>query len=163
MLKNGLSGLVLVVLILFVFLNARVAFWVAAGIPVALMATMLVMYMTGQSINMLSLFGIIMALGIVVDDAIVVGEHAEARGREGLSSVDAAVAGARRMSAPVLSASLTTVAAFMPLLLSPISSVRLSVVFRCNYCRDLSKSGRMFSCITGAYARRADPEREIGP
>ena len=117
LLKNGLSGLVLVVLILFVFLNARVAFWVAAGIPVALMATMLVMYMTGQSINMLSLFGIIMALGIVVDDAIVVGEHAEARGREGLSSVDAAVAGARRMSAPVLSASLTTVAAFMPLLI----------------------------------------------
>jgi len=117
LLKNGLSGLVLVVLVLFIFLNARVAFWVAAGIPVALMATMLIMYLSGQTINMLSLFGIIMALGIVVDDAIVVGEHAEAKGREGLSSVEAAVAGARRMSAPVLSASLTTVAAFMPLLI----------------------------------------------
>ncbi len=117
LLKNGLSGLVLVVLVLFIFLNSRVAFWVAAGIPVALMATMLIMHLSGQTINMLSLFGIIMALGIVVDDAIVVGEHAETKSREGLPSVEAAVAGARRMSAPVLSASLTTVAAFMPLLI----------------------------------------------
>ena len=117
LLKNGLSGLVLVVLVLFIFLNSRVAFWVAAGIPVALMATMLIMHLSGQTVNMLSLFGIIMALGIVVDDAIVVGEHAETKSREGLPSVEAAVAGARRMSAPVLSASLTTVAAFMPLLI----------------------------------------------
>jgi multidrug efflux pump subunit AcrB len=90
---------------------------VAAGIPVALMATMLFMLMSGQTINMLSLFGIIMALGIVVDDAIVVGEHAETKSREGLSSIDAAIEGARRMAAPVLSASLTTIAAFTPLLI----------------------------------------------
>ena len=117
LLKNGLSGLVLVVAILFVFLNAPVAFWVAAGIPVALLATMLVMLLTGQTINMVSLFGMIMALGIVVDDAIVVGEHAEARHKAGMSPLDAAITGASRMAAPVLSASLTTIAAFTPLLI----------------------------------------------
>ena len=77
MIENGLSGLVLVLLVLFAFLPWRVAFWVAAGIPVAFLATFGVMFATGQSINMISLFGLIMALGIVVDDAIVIGEHAE--------------------------------------------------------------------------------------
>ena len=117
LLKNGLSGLVLVLIVLFVFLNAPVAFWVAAGIPVALLATTLFMLMSQQTVNMLSLFGIIMALGIVVDDAIVVGEHAETKRREGLSPIEASIAGARRMAAPVLAASLTTIAAFTPLLI----------------------------------------------
>ena len=117
LLKNGAGGLVLVLIVLFVFLNGRVAFWVAAGIPVALFATMVVMLASGQSINMVSLFGLIMTLGIVVDDAIVVGEHAEARWRQGLPPLDAAEAGARRMLAPVVSSSLTTIAAFMPLFL----------------------------------------------
>jgi len=117
LLRNGLSGLILVITILFIFLNGRVALWVAAGIPVALMATIAVMLATGQSINMVSLFGIIMALGIVVDDAIVVGEHAESLKRRGLTALDAAVSGARRMAVPVMSASLTTIAAFLPLML----------------------------------------------
>jgi multidrug efflux pump subunit AcrB len=117
LLRNGVSGLVLVVLVLFVFLNGRVAFWVAAGIPVSLMATMLVMLASGQSINMVSLFGLIMTIGIIVDDAIVVGEHAETRWRNGLAPLPAAEVGARRMMAPVLSSSLTTIAAFMPLFL----------------------------------------------
>lgn len=117
LLRNGASGLILVVLVLFVFLNGRVAFWVAAGIPVSLMATMLVMLASGQSINMVSLFGLIMTIGIIVDDAIVVGEHAEARWRGGLKPLDAAEAGARRMLAPVFSSSLTTIAAFLPLFL----------------------------------------------
>ena len=115
LLRNGLTGLVLVVAILFVFLNATVAFWVAAGIPVALAATLVVMWASDQSINMVSLFGMIMGIGIVVDDAIVVGEHAAARRRGGLSPLDAAEQGARRMSAPVMSSSLTTMAAFTPL------------------------------------------------
>ncbi len=115
--ENGLGGLFLVILILFLFLNGPVAFWVAAGIPVALLATMVIMFVTGQSINMVNLFGMIMALGIIVDDAIVVGEHAETQRRSGLSAADAAIAGANRMAVPVLCASLTTVAAFSPLLL----------------------------------------------
>lgn len=117
LLKNGVGGLVLVVLVLFVFLNGRVAFWVAMGIPVSLMATMLVMLASGQSINMVSLFGLIMTIGIIVDDAIVVGEHAETRWRNGLAPLQAAETGARRMMAPVFSSSLTTIAAFMPLFL----------------------------------------------
>lgn len=116
LLVNGGGGLVLVLLILFVFLNTPTAFWVAMGIPTALMATMIVMELSGQSINMISLFGLIMALGIIVDDAIVVGEHAAFRAREGEAPLDAAVNGAKRMAAPVFSSSLTTIAAFIPLL-----------------------------------------------
>lgn len=116
LLKNGTSGLVLVLIVLFVFLNSRVAFWVAAGIPVSLFATLLVMLASGQSINMVSLFGLIMVLGIIVDDAIVVGEHAETLFRGGMNPLEAAETGARRMAAPVFSASLTTIAAFLPLL-----------------------------------------------
>ncbi|MEM9684301.1 MAG: efflux RND transporter permease subunit, partial [Pseudomonadota bacterium] len=116
LLENGLTGLVLVVLILFIFLNSPVAFWVAMGIPIAFMATMGVMLLSGQTINMVSLFGMIMALGIVVDDAIVVGEHADALRKRGLDPLTAAEQGARRMAAPVFSSSLTTVAAFLPLL-----------------------------------------------
>ena len=113
--KNGAGGLVLVVLVLFLFLNARVAFWVAIGIPASLMAALSVMWLSGQSVNMISLFGLILVLGIVVDDAIVVGEHAEALRRKGLSALDAAEQGARKMAAPVVSSTLTTIAAFLPL------------------------------------------------
>ena len=115
--RNGISGLVLVMLILFIFLEASVAFWVLLGIPICFMATFGVMLATGQSINMISLFGLIMALGIVVDDAIVVGEHAEYRRRTGLGRFDSAVAGARRMAAPVVCAALTTMCSFLPLIL----------------------------------------------
>ena len=115
--NNGLGGLALVLAILFLFLNARVAFWIAAGIPAAMLAAVGIMWVSGQTINMISMFGLIMAIGIVVDDAIVVGEHAEARFRQGLAPLDAAVAGAHRMAAPVTSATLTTIAAFMPLFL----------------------------------------------
>lgn len=116
LLENGLTGLVLVVLILFIFLNSPVAFWVAMGIPIAFMAALGVMLLSGQTINMVSLFGMIMALGIVVDDAIVVGEHADALRARGHDPLSAAEQGARRMAAPVFSASFTTVAAFLPLL-----------------------------------------------
>lgn len=115
--KNGLQGLVLVLLALFIFLNARVAFWTAAGIPIAMLATMGVMLATGQSINMVSMFGLIMMLGIVVDDAIVVGEHAAALEERGMARADAAVTAGMQMMAPVSAATLTTLAAFGPMLL----------------------------------------------
>jgi len=116
LINNGVTGLILVLGILFLFLNTRVAFWVAAGIPVSLLATMFVMHLSGQTINMVSLFGLIMAIGIVVDDAIVVGEHSETLRRRGMSPVEAAEGGAMRMLVPVFASSLTTIAAFMPLL-----------------------------------------------
>jgi len=116
LIENGLTGLFLVLTILFLFLNTRVAFWVAVGIPVSLLATMFVMNLSGQTINMVSLFGLIMAIGIVVDDAIVVGEHCETLRQRGLAPAEAAEGGALRMLAPVFASSLTTIAAFMPLL-----------------------------------------------
>lgn len=114
---NGLGGLVLVLGILYLFLSSRVAFWVAVGIPVSFMATLAVLYITGGSINMVSLFALIMALGIIVDDAIVVGEDAQAHFDRGEAPLKAAEGGARRMLAPVMASSLTTIAAFLPLML----------------------------------------------
>lgn len=115
--KNGAGGLVLVVAILYLFLTGRVAFWVAWGIPVSFMATLFILYLSGGSINMISLFALIMALGIIVDDAIVVGEDALAHSQRGEAPLLAAEGGARRMLAPVIASSLTTVAAFLPLML----------------------------------------------
>jgi len=121
LLRNGASGLVLVLAVLFTFLSGRLAFWVALGIPTALFATMGVMLISGQTINMISLFALIMTLGIIVDDAIVVGEHAATRRSRGMKPLEAAEAGAVRMLAPVMSSSLTTIAAFMPIFM--ISSI----------------------------------------
>ncbi len=115
--KNGAGGLALVVAILYLFLAGRVAFWVAWGIPVSFMATLFILYLAGGSINMISLFALIMALGIIVDDAIVVGEDALAHYQMGDPPLLAAEGGARRMLAPVVASSLTTIAAFLPLML----------------------------------------------
>ncbi len=117
LIKNGISGLILVVLILFLFLNARVAFWVSVGIPVSFMSALAVLWGIGGSINMMSLFAFIMALGIIVDDAIVVGEDTLTHVQRGEPGLQAAIGGARRMAAPVVASSLTTIAAFLPLLL----------------------------------------------
>ena len=117
LIDNGLVGLGLVVMLLFLFLNARTAFWVAAGIPVAMCAALAFMYLGGLTINMVSLFGLIITLGIVVDDAIVVGEHADYRYRTyGEPPAVAAENAARRMAMPVFAATLTTVIAFFGLM-----------------------------------------------
>lgn len=115
--KNGLGGLLLVLAILYIFLNGRVAFWVAVGIPVSFLATLMVLYLAGGSINMISLFALIMALGIIVDDAIVVGEDALTHYEQGESPGEAAAGGAKRMFTPVMASSLTTIAAFLPLMI----------------------------------------------
>lgn len=115
--NNGLSGLVLVLILLYLFLPARVALWVAVGIPTAFLAALGVFWMIGGSINMISLFALIMALGVIVDDAIVVGEDADAHHRSGEASERASEGAAKRMLWPVVASSLTTIAAFMPLLM----------------------------------------------
>ena len=116
LLDNGLTGLLLVVALLFLFLNVRTAFWVAFGIPVAMLAAIALMYAVGITINMISLFALIITLGIVVDDAIVVGEHADFRVRElGEHPTVAAENAARRMFSPVFSATITTIIAFFGL------------------------------------------------
>ena len=127
LISNGIGGLILVVAILFIFLNGRVAFWVAIGIPVSFMGTLAVMNLLGGSINMVSMFALIMALGIIVDDAIVVGEDALTHYAKGENPLRAAEGGARRMFVPVMSSSLTTVAAFLPLML--ISGIIGNILF----------------------------------
>lgn len=117
LIDNGLLGLGLVLTLLFLFLNARTAFWVAAGIPVAMLATAAMMFLAGITINMISLFALILTLGIVIDDAIVVGEHADFRFRRlGEPPAAAAENAVRRMAAPVLSSTLTTIVAFLGLM-----------------------------------------------
>ena len=118
LLDNGLMGLGLVLALLFLFLNARTAFWVAAGIPAAMFAAVALMYLVGITINMISLFALIITLGIVVDDAIVVGEHADFRVRQlGETPTEAAERAAQRMFSPVFSATLTTIIAFFGLVI----------------------------------------------
>ena len=112
---NALTGLTLVISLLFLFLNVRTAFWVAAGIPTAICAAIALMYVAGITINMISLFALLITLGIVVDDAIVVGEHADQRARMGLDPVTAAETAAHRMALPVFAATATTIIAFFGL------------------------------------------------
>lgn len=133
--NSGLIGLGLVVCLLFLFLNARSAFWVAAGIPAAMMATIGLMYAGGLTLNMISLFGLIITLGIVVDDAIVVAEHADHRARYfGEPPVVAAERAAARMALPVFAATMTTIIAFMGLFLlggwfgSVVKDIPLTVI-----------------------------------
>ena len=119
LMKNGSVGLALVLCALALFLDLRLAFWVTAGIFVAFIGTFGVMAVLGLSINMLSLFGFILAIGIVVDDAIVTGENIYSENERGRPPLEAAVAGAQRVALPVALAVSTTIAAFVPLLFVP--------------------------------------------
>ena len=119
LLRNGALGLVLVLALLGCFLELRLAFWVMMGIPVSFLGAMLLMPVAGLSINMMTMFAFILALGIVVDDAIVVGENIYHYRQEGLPFLDAAVVGTREVCLPVVFSILTNIAAFLPLAFLP--------------------------------------------
>jgi multidrug efflux pump subunit AcrB len=119
LLKNGTIGLILVLIILGVFLELRLAFWVMMGIPISFLGTLLLMPFFDASLNMISLFAFIIALGIVVDDAIVVGENIYYHHQRGNKLQKAAVIGAREMSMPVTFSILTNIVAFMPMFFVP--------------------------------------------
>lgn len=116
--KNLSLGLGLVCLLLGTFLNWRLAFWVALGIPISFLAGIWTLPGLDISINMVSLFAFIMVLGIVVDDAIVVGEHVFYMREQGLPPLKAAIEGTVRIGRPVIFSVLTTVAAFWPLMMA---------------------------------------------
>ena len=118
-LRNGLMGLVLVLGSLTLFLGIRLAFWVAVGIAVSFAGALSVMAIVGVSINLASLFAFILAVGIVVDDAVVVGESIATERDRGHGGPAAAIRGTRRVRAPVIFGVLTTVAAFCPLFFIP--------------------------------------------
>jgi len=114
--RNGMWGLMLVFVSLLVFLNWRVAFWVMAGLLLSIFGTLIVMRILGVSLNLISMFGLIVVLGLLVDDAIIVGEHVFARVELGMDPKEAAVGGAETVTWPVVAAITTTIVAFAPLL-----------------------------------------------
>jgi multidrug efflux pump subunit AcrB len=119
LIRNGLLGLCLVFILLAVFLEARLAFWVSLGIPISFLGSMLILPGMGISINMVSMFAFIVTLGIVVDDAIVVGENIYYHRQSGLSWLEAAVDGAKEIAMPITFSVLTNMVAFMPMLFVP--------------------------------------------
>ena len=113
--EDGLQGLILVFLVLATFLEFRLAFWVAMGIPFAVLATCGVLYGTGDTLNMLTLFSFLMALGILVDDAIVVSENFHTHRAMGKSLNQAAIDASSEVCASVSAGVMCTVIAFVPL------------------------------------------------
>ena len=119
LLKNGLLGLALVVIALSLFLQVRLALWVALGLAVSAAGALAVMMAFDVAINTISLFSFVLAIGIIVDDAIVVAEHIQYERNRGTPGVAAAIRGVRRIKVPLIFAVLTSVVAFVPLLFIP--------------------------------------------
>ena len=119
LLRNGALGLTLVFLLLGLFLEPRLAFWVTMGIPISFLGGMLLLPAMDVTINMISMFAFIIALGIVVDDAVVVGENVYEYRQRGMSFLQAAIRGAREVTLPVTFSILTNCVAFMPLFFVP--------------------------------------------
>ncbi|MBG0775226.1 MAG: efflux RND transporter permease subunit [Desulfovibrionaceae bacterium] len=117
--RNGLQGLVLVFVLLAVFLEVRLAFWVSLGIPISFLGAFCLLPLGDFSINMITMFAFIVTLGIVVDDAIVVGENVYHQHQRGLPFARAAVEGAREVAMPVTFSVLTNIVAFLPMLFVP--------------------------------------------
>ncbi|MFT4815916.1 MAG: multidrug efflux pump subunit AcrB [Pseudohongiellaceae bacterium] len=114
---NAYTGLVFVLIILALFLRFKLAIWVAAGIPIAIAGALALFPTVGLTISSLTVMGFILVLGIIVDDAIVVGERIHAYERKGYSPQEAAIEGTLEVSVPVIFGVLTTIAAFLPILL----------------------------------------------
>ena len=119
LLKNAFIGLMLVIILLGLFLEFRLAFWVTMGIPISFLGCFLFLPMLDVTINMISMFAFIVALGIVVDDAIVVGENIYEYRQQGMSFLQAAISGAKDVLVPVTFSILTNIVAFLPLCFIP--------------------------------------------
>jgi multidrug efflux pump subunit AcrB len=119
LMRNAFVGLALVLLMLGLFLEPRLAFWVMLGIPISILGSFLFIPFTGATINMISLFAFIVTLGIIVDDAIMVGENIHERRQAGVPLVDAAIEGAKEIAMPVFFAVATNIVAFAPMFFVP--------------------------------------------
>ena len=127
--RNGLIGLTLVLVMLGIFLEIKLAFWVTMGIPTAFLGAILFLPGLGVSINMVSMFAFIIALGIVVDDAIIAGENIYEYRQRGMDTVEAAIRGARDVAVPISYSILTNIVAFMPLYFVPGMVGKIFVIF----------------------------------
>ena len=117
--ENGVLAIIIVLFILTLFLEYKLAFWVMMGMAIAFVGSMLFLPLFGLSINMISMFGFLVVLGIVVDDAVVVGENVYEYRQQGMGFLEAAIQGAQDISRPVLFSILTNIIAFVPLLFIP--------------------------------------------
>jgi multidrug efflux pump subunit AcrB len=115
LLVNGIQGLILVFLVMWLFFRLRFAFWVAMGLPVSFLGGLFVMNLMGHSINMISMVALLIATGLLMDDAIVIAENIASKLKKGLSALDAAVEGTREVMPGVLSSFLTSTAVFLPM------------------------------------------------
>ena len=113
--RNGIIGLCLIFFILWVFLDIRLSFWAGMGMPISVAGALAILWGMGETINMISLFGLIMVIGIVVDDAIVVGEAIFFHRKQGEPPIKAVVEGVKEVGMPVIAAVTTTIVAFLPL------------------------------------------------
>ncbi len=136
LLGSARLGFLFVLLLLALFLRPRLSFWVSLGVPVSFLGALSLVSAIGLSIDAISLFGFILVLGILVDDAIVIGENVHTHQQQGDALLDSSIRGAQEVAIPVIFGVLTTVAAFMPLLLAPgtmgqIQNIIATVVMAC--------------------------------
>lgn len=117
--ENGMMAIVIVIIILSLFLEYRLAFWVMMGMVISFIGGIIILPLIGVSINMISMFGFLVVLGIVVDDAIVVGENVFEYRQQGMGAMEAAIKGCKDVSRPVFFSIVTTIIAFIPLLFLP--------------------------------------------
>jgi len=117
LIQNGLGGFLLVFIVLALFLRFQLAFWVAIGVPISILGAIATFPVFGISIDVLTLFGFILGLGILVDDAIVIGENVHSHQLEGDDPIRAAITGAQEVAKPVIFGILTTITAFAPMML----------------------------------------------
>lgn len=157
--NNAISGLVLVFLILMLFLRPKLALWVVVGIVTAFAGAMWVLPHMDISINMLSMFAFLMVLGIVVDDAIIVGESIYAKQHQGLSGVKSAVVGTKNVLSPVVLAVLSTIVFFLPMLDVPKESLpfTISIFYVVTFCLLFSLVESLF--ILPAHLAHMKPEK----
>jgi len=118
MVSSGVIGLIIVLIILAAFLSWKAALMAGLGIPISFFGAFILMQLTGTTLNILSMFGLILVLGIIVDDAIIVAENIQRYIQDGLSPKDAAIKGAGEVALPVIATILTNIAAFIPLLIA---------------------------------------------
>ncbi len=117
--RNGMSGMLLVFVVLALFLRFRLAMWVAAGVPIAFTGALMLFPILGLTINTMTVMAFILVLGILVDDAIVIGESVHTAETTGLDQIDAAIQGTQAVFTPVIFGVLTSIAAFIPILIVP--------------------------------------------
>ncbi|MEE3327763.1 MAG: efflux RND transporter permease subunit [Myxococcota bacterium] len=167
LINNGVTGFVLVFIVLTAFLRLRLALWVAIGVPVSLMGALALFPVMGLSLDVLTLFAFILVLGLLVDDAIVVGENIHTHQERAEDPLLSAISGTQEVSVPVIFGVLTTVAAFLPMLMGPGGMGRMFgfigiVVVICLFC-SLVESQLILPSHLGHHAGATGKSEEFAP